>query len=95
MYYLVYRQSAEWCKNDMITTRSFQSEEKVSKFLNTLDEDKKNGWMSEIFLLVKGDRMKPFKQNVYAFSFPNDRISALTEAYKADKGTKDDDSNRM
>ena len=95
MYYLVYRQWAEWCKNDMISTEIFQSEGKISEFLSKMDEDKKNGWQSEIILLVKGDRMKPFKQNVYAFSFPNDRISPLTEAYKEDKGTKDDNSDRM
>jgi hypothetical protein len=74
MYYLVYRQSAEWCKNDMVSTERFRSEEEISKFMNKMDEDRKSGWESEIILLVKGDRMKPFKQNVYAFSFPNDKI---------------------
>lgn len=85
MYYLVYFQSSKWCENDMITTKKFQSEEEISKFLNKLDEDKKRGWESEIILLVKGDRMQCFKQNVYSFSFPDDIISPLTEEFEQSK----------
>jgi hypothetical protein len=82
MYYLVYRQWTKWQNPDIIETKRFQSEDKLSKFLNTLDEDKENDWLYTIILLVKGDRMQPFKQNVYGFKHTKDK-SVNTKSFYA------------